>query len=299
MFRRIRNLALSRWGWSFRCEDLALPLRVLYEGEEVVLQCRVRNNGLRLGTAYVRFLIADAYTLNSPVFDSDRDLPSNERQALRLVDIPPGKTRSVVCKFRIPAGLSRRPFDVRLQVWNPHRLFQGPMPWMFFDTNWKGGFEVVTTPTAHSLLTVFISYSWDPPSHQDWVKLLVEELRKYSIDVIVDWKDLHPGEESTLFMERGVTECKVTLLICSETYTTKANERKEGVGFETILSSHEYMLRTPEQRSRMIAIVRDNGLPKGRKLPRYLGSSIYVDMSSSDWQAAPMLTLVDAIRRHA
>lgn len=299
MFRRLRNLAMCRWGWSFRGEAFELPRRVLYEGEEVVLQCQVRNEGLRLGTAYVRFLIADAYTLDNPIFDSDRDLSLNEKHALRLIDIPAGGVRSVVCKFRIPVGLSHRPFDFRVQVWNPHRLFQGPQPWLFFDSRWKGGFEVVTTPAADSPLTVFVSYSWEPSGHQDWVKQLVEELRKHNIDVVVDWKNLHAGEEATLFMERGVIECKVTLLICNEIYTTKANERKAGVGFETILSSHEYLLRTPEQRSRMIAVVRDNALPKGRKLPRYLGSSIYVDMSAPDWQATPMLTLVDAIRRHA
>lgn len=299
MLRRAFNIAMSRWGWSFRGEALAVPRRVLYEDEDVILQCRVRNEGFRLGTVYVRFLIADAYTLEDPIFDSDRDLSANEKQALRLVDIASGEVRSVSCKFRIPTGLSHRPFDVRFQVWNPHLLFRGPTPWLFFDSRWKGGFEVVTTPTAHAPLTVFVSYSWEPPGHQDWVKQLVEELRKYSIDVVVDWKDLRPGEEATLFMERGVTECKVTLIICNEMYTTKANERKAGVGFETILSSHEYLLRTPEQRSRMIAVVRDNALPRGRKLPRYLGSSIYVEMSAPEWQAGPMLMLVDAIRRHA
>ncbi len=299
MLRRLKNLSMCRWGWSFRGEAFELPSRVLYEGEEVLLKCQVRNEGLRLGTVYVRFLIADSYALQNPIFDSDIDLSINEKHALRLIDIPNGGVRSAVCKFRIPVGLSHRPFDFRVQVWNPHRLFNGPHPWLFFDSHWKGGFEVVATPTTLLPLTVFVSYSWDPPDHKEWVRLLVEELRKHNIDVLVDWKDLRPGEEATLFMERGVTECKVTLLICNDRYTIKANERKEGVGFETILSSHEYMLRTPDQRSRMIAVVRDNTLPKGRKLPKYLGSSIYIDMSAPDWQGSPILTLVDAIRRHA
>ena len=63
MLRRAFNIVMSRWGWSFRGEALAVPRRVLYEDEDVILQCRVRNEGFRLGTAYVRFLIADAYTL--------------------------------------------------------------------------------------------------------------------------------------------------------------------------------------------------------------------------------------------
>jgi hypothetical protein len=188
---------------------------------------------------------------------------------------------------------------VRFQVWNPHRLFHGPKPWRFSDTGWHGGFEVVSSKTANVPITVFISYSWHPPEHKQWVKHLAEELRKYNIDIVSDWKDLRPGEEATLFMERGIIECKVTLLICSEAYTSKSNERKAGVGFETILSSHEYMNRTPEERTRMIPVVRDNSLPNGRKLPRYLGSAIYVDMSGPDWRAGPMISLVEAIRRHA
>ena len=100
-------------------------------------------------------------------------------------------------------------------------------------------------------------------------------------------------------MERGISESKVTILICTETYTRKANEREPGgVGFETIISSHEYSNRLPEERTRFIPAIRDNGLPRGRKLPKYLGSFIYVDMSGPDWQAKPMLDLVNAIRRY-
>jgi len=299
MVRWLSVLVGSLWGWSFRADAVELPLKVLYEGEDAVLSCRIRNDGLRLGTVYVRFLVADSYALDHPLFDSDRDLPANERQALRLIDMPRGEVRSVVCRFKVPTGSRHRPFDVRLQLWNPHRLFNGPWPLKFFDTHWKGGFEVTAMPEQNSALTVFVSYSWDTPAHQEWVRLLVDELRKYGVDAMVDWKDLRPGEEATLFMERGISESRVTLLICSESYTVKANERRAGVGFETILSSHEYSLRSAEERSRTIPIVRANSLPNGRKLPRYLGSAIYVDMSSSDWQATPMLRLVEAIRRHA
>jgi hypothetical protein len=299
MIQWLRNLLRSRWGWSFCGDDVVLPNGVLYEGEPAILQSSVRNHGIRIGTVYVRFLVAESYSLENPIFDSDRDLSPNEKQALRLVDIPIGGKRSVACKFMVPKGSSGRPFDVRFQVWNPHRLFHGPKPWRFSDTGWHGGFEVVSSKTANVPITVFISYSWHPPEHKQWVKHLAEELRKYNIDIVSDWKDLRPGEEATLFMERGIIECKVTLLICSEAYTSKSNERKAGVGFETILSSHEYMNRTPEERTRMIPVVRDNSLPNGRKLPRYLGSAIYVDMSGPDWRAGPMISLVEAIRRHA
>ncbi|TAK86354.1 MAG: toll/interleukin-1 receptor domain-containing protein [Betaproteobacteria bacterium] len=261
---------------------------------------RVLNDGLRLGTAYVQFLIANSYQLNQPIFDSHRALSRNERHAMRLVDIKRREIRETACAFRVPAGCSFQHFDIRMQVWNPHRLFDGAHPWKFDDTDWVGGFEVVSVPSTAGSLKVFVSYSWDSEAHKDWVRLLVEQLRKHDIDAIFDQKDLRPGEEATLFMERGISESSVTILICTENYTRKANSREPGgVGFETIISSHEYSVRTPDQRARFIPIIRDNNLPKGRKLPKYLGSTIYVDMSGLNWHAKPMLDLVNAIRRYA
>jgi hypothetical protein len=96
-----------------------------------------------------------------------------------------------------------------------------------------------------------------------------------------------------------VSRCHGTTLAGTENYTRKADNRESGgVGFETIISSHEYKVRTAEERARFIPIIRDNGLPEGRKLPKYLGSAIYVDMSGDNWHAKPMLALVNAIRRH-
>ena|GEM_PF-4335817 len=299
MFNLAMNLFGSRWGWSFSATSFLLDRRVVQEGETIVFSGSVLNNGFRLGTAYVQFLIANSYQLNQPIFDSDCALSKNERHAMRLLDIKRGEARRVACMFKVPPGSSFEHFDVRMRVWNPHRLFKGPRPWKFDDTGWIGGFEVVSIPNTAGSLKAFISYSWDTEAHKEWVRLLVEELRKHNIDAIFDEKDLRPGEEATLFMERGISESKVTVLICTETYTRKANTREPGgVGFETIISSHEYSVRSPDERACFIPVVRDNNLPKGRKVPKYLGSAIYVDMSGADWRAKPMLDLVNAIRRY-
>ena len=167
---------------------------------------------------------------------------------------------------------------------------------MFSECKWVGCFELVSKPDLQSP-SVFISYSWSPAGSQQWVKELEEELRRHRIFATTDWINLKPGHEATAFMEKGISESDVTLLICNEDYTKKANERQSnGLGFEAILSSHEYMITSPEERQRFIPIVRNNSLPNGRKLPRFLGSSIYVDMSSDDWRGDPMRNLVDAIR---
>jgi hypothetical protein len=247
----------------------------------------------------VRFLVANSYQVARAVFDSDRDLSENERRAMRLVNMKVRESRQVACYWRVPLGATFKHFDIRVEVWNPHRLFNGPRPLLFHKIGWIGGFEVVSVPNTTSALKAFISYSWDSESHKNWAYQLVEELRKHNIDAVFDQKDLFPGEEATSFMERGISESKVTILICTENYTRKADNRESGgVGFETIISSHEYKVRTAEERARFIPIIRDNGLPEGRKLPKYLGSAIYVDMSGDNWHAKPMLALVNAIRRH-
>ena len=116
---------------------------------------------------------------------------------------------------------------------------------------------------------------------------------------MLDQKDLFTGDEIALFMEKGVRHSKIRILICSDNYTRKANNREAGVGYESIVSSHEYMLCPVEERAMFIPIVRNNTLPRGRKLPTYLGSALYVDMSGDNWRAEPMLDLLASINRHA
>jgi len=297
MLKQLVNMSRCE-GWSFRAADISASARVLHQGEAVSISCLVVNNGLRLGTVYTRFLIADSYNRNNPFFDSNRDLSVSERSALRLVDIGIGERRDVATRWIVPAAMRSGHLDIRVEIWNPHQLYKGPRPFLFYDTGWVGGFEVISKSNSTPSSTVFISYSWDSDMHQSWVRELVEELRKFSIDAVFDQKDLLPGEEATRFMEREITESQITILICTDNYTRKADEREPGgVGFETVLSSHEYQVRTSEERARFIPIIRDNNRPKGRKLPKYLGSTIYVDMSNSNWRGRPMMDLVSSIKR--
>jgi hypothetical protein len=220
MLRQLLNIVRCE-GWSFRATVLSLDRRVVHEGETILLSSAILNNGVRIGTAYVRFLVADSYQTARAVFDSDRDLSGNERSAMRLVDMKVRESRQVACNWRVPLGATFKHFDIRVEVWNPHRLFNGPRPFLFHKIGWIGGFEVVSVPNTTSSLKAFISYSWDSESHKDWVRQLVEELRKHNIDAVFDQKDLFPGEEATRFMERGISESKVTVLICTENYTRK------------------------------------------------------------------------------
>lgn len=92
-------------------------------------------------------------------------------------------------------------------------------------------------------IKVFISYSWGSIETQNKVKYLVEQLESDGVDVIYDRKSLHLGHDITFFMERLSNDLtiKKVLVICDESYTQKANLRKNGVGTETeIIISNVY-----------------------------------------------------------
>ena len=252
-----RHFVRWRTGWSFRAQSLRTDRRVVHEGERIIISCSVFNNGNRSGTVYTRFLVSDTYDRGHPIFDSDRDLVPNERRSLRVQDIGVAENRPVACSWVIPSGAASKHFDLRVDICNPHWLFRGPWPLVFHRVGWIGGFEVISKPNGTSLPAVFVSYSWDSEDHKRWVLELVEELRKHGVDCLLDQKDLLPGVEATNFMERAIANSSVTLLVCTDAYTRRADDREPGgVGFETIISSHEYFLRTPEERSRFIQIGR-------------------------------------------
>jgi hypothetical protein len=286
--------APSPEGWSFRLGGYALDRRVLRAGEFLPVTGTVRNEGSEPGTAYVVVSAASSFDHGDVVFGSETHLPYNERTALRIVDIPPASERKFALSWLVPESVPPGHYDIRFEVWNPHRLFRGPHPHLFDRTPWQPAFEVLEPASAGDAPAVFISYSWDGEDHQRWVRGLAEELSRYDIRVIVDRLVLHAGKEVTRFMEEGITQAGFVVLVCSGPYTAKADGRRGGVGDETIVASHEY--RHSADRSKFIPVLRNNGLPPGKELPAYLGSSLYVDMRGEDWYAEPLQELVRAIK---
>src|SRR6266849_537201 len=89
--------------------------------------------------------------------------------------------------------------------------------------------------------TVFISYSWTPEQHRQWVLELAKRLVSHGIDVILDVWHLKPGQDKYVFMERMVTDPQVkrVLIICNRSYQEKADGRTGGVGTESQIISPE------------------------------------------------------------
>jgi hypothetical protein len=91
--------------------------------------------------------------------------------------------------------------------------------------------EMSTVPASRNP-KVFMSYSWDGPEHQEWVKALAAKLRGHGVDVTLDRWTLAPGDQLPQFMETAVRENEHVLIVCTPKYKEKSDARKGGVGYE-------------------------------------------------------------------
>jgi hypothetical protein len=123
----------------------------------------------------------------------------------------------------------------------------------------------------------FISYSWDTPAHQAWVRLLATRLRDNGVDAILDQFQLAPGADVLRFMETAVRESDFLLLICTPTFAQKANAGQGGVGYEKAIVSGEIFSGASDRK--FIPILRIGDARQA--LPSYLTSRLYVDFRNA------------------
>lgn len=135
---------------------------------------------------------------------------------------------------------------------------------------------------------VFISYSWDSPEHRAWVTQLAMMLRQNGIEVILDQWHVRLGEDLANFMARSVRESDRVLMICTETYVQKAQQRQGGVGYEQMLVTAQIMREVGT--AKFIPIVRQTAQP--RQLPDELAGRLYVDLSDGPEQHENLLRLI-------
>jgi len=121
--------------------------------------------------------------------------------------------------------------------------------------------------------TVFISYSHDSQEHKDWTLKLAKDLQAQGVDVTIDQWSLVPGQDLSLFMERGITSSDRVVMVCSSTYVEKAEAGTGGVGYERLIVTEE-LIRNIDTR-KFVAIVRGNNGAK--KVPAFMGSRLYID----------------------
>ena len=144
--------------------------------------------------------------------------------------------------------------------------------------------------------SVFISYSWDSPSHRNWVRQFATDLRGAGVDAWLDQWEVQLGHDVTRFMDRGVAEADYVLLVCTENFGRKANERVGGVGYEQSIVTSE-LLRAHPNHGRFVCILRQ-GAPSAA-IPRYMQSRVWVDCrEDATYRDALQQILIHVFRRY-
>ena len=142
---------------------------------------------------------------------------------------------------------------------------------------------------------VFISYSWDSPSHKNWVKELAEELREFSVDIILDQWDMRPGQSLTQFMESSIDRADFVLVICTPNYAQRSNARRGGVGFEQQIISGRMLLGLKNKS--FIPIVRKGNFLPGKNcaVPTHLTGLFSLKMNGRGFHNDEFTQLVQAL----
>lgn len=125
---------------------------------------------------------------------------------------------------------------------------------------------------------VFISYSHDSPAHKRWVLELGTKLVENGVDVILDQWDIGLGGDLTLFIEQGITESDRVLVICTDSYVSKANAGKDGVGYERMIVTAELFENLGTDK--FIPVIRQASGEK--ETPTFLGTRVYADFRNEN-----------------
>lgn len=140
--------------------------------------------------------------------------------------------------------------------------FQNP-----FDVKEIFADEIQVNPQQPMGKTVFISYSHDDEEHKKWVDKLASDLKSANIKVKTD-NDIRFGEDTTLFMERNIKEADRVLVILTPKYKAKADNRINGVGYETGIITSE--LVDDQVSIKFIPIIRKG--TKNESYPTYMAN---------------------------
>ena len=125
---------------------------------------------------------------------------------------------------------------------------------------------------------VFISYSHDTPKLKQWVSELAVRLRRNGVDAILDQWDLGPDDDVTLFIERGFKDSGKVLVICTDSYVSKANDGEDSIGYEPMIITQKLVedLGT----NKFIPIIRQTEWED--KTPEFLSERVYIDFTDDE-----------------
>ena len=138
---------------------------------------------------------------------------------------------------------------------------------------------------------VTFSYSWDNEEHKAWVKKLATDIENKGIDVILDQKHLGYGEQIPTFFERSISGAKRVLCIMTPNYKIKADNEKDGVGYEFQIIRNEIQENKPK--NKFIPILREGS--RAESCPRIFQGSKYFEFKKEDDYDKKLEELVEDI----
>lgn len=138
---------------------------------------------------------------------------------------------------------------------------------------------------------VFISYSWESKEHSDWVNSLADKLLADGIEAIIDSYDVSPGDRLPEFMESSIKDSDYVIIICTEEYKRKANNREKGVGYESHIISAE--LYNNHNDRKFIPIIRQGDF--NTALPTYLDGKLAIDLRGNPYNQTSYKDLIASI----
>ncbi|MEZ9746110.1 TIR domain-containing protein [Vibrio splendidus] len=90
---------------------------------------------------------------------------------------------------------------------------------------------------------VFISYAWTDIEIKNWAFELAHKLCQNGVNARLDRFHLKPGMDMPQWMTNEIIKADKVLLICDKHYSEKADTRKAGVGWETMLIQGDILLQ--------------------------------------------------------
>ena len=138
---------------------------------------------------------------------------------------------------------------------------------------------------------VFISYSHDSSAHKNWVLKLGSDLRAKGVDVVLDQWDLVPGQDVSMFMQRGISEADRVIMICSSDYVMKSEQGVGGVGYERLIVTAEVV--SSIDTIKFIPVLR--GASRSKKTPSFLGPRLFIDFESDSEYESKLIELARQI----
>jgi hypothetical protein len=103
---------------------------------------------------------------------------------------------------------------------------------------------------------------------------LASKLINKGIDVILDKWSLQPGDDLPHFMEKSLRDADYVLMVCTDSYISKANAGEGGVGYEKSIMTATYLKSI--NNNKVIPIIRQAGTAN---TPTFMGAKFYIDLS--------------------